>query len=149
MPRATETSRTQHAVLRRLAGELLVLVDKESGLDVSATRAVLERIGAMLKAHVEMEVEILYPPLLEHSDSDIRELATTMMPRVKDISDGFFTFQNAWSPEKIRANPDAFQRQTRFVCDVLQQSTLYEETNLYERIDAALTKRSKGGEGSA
>lgn len=139
----------QHAVLRRLADELVALVDKESGFDGTATRAVLDRIGAVLKAHVEMEVEILYPPLFEHNDPDIRELATTMMPRVKDISDGFFTFQNAWSPEKIRANRDAFQRQARFVCDVLQQSTLYEEANLYERIDAALAKRSEGGEGSA
>jgi hypothetical protein len=138
----------QHAVLRRLADELVALLDKESGSDGSAARALLDRIGALLKAHVEMEVEILYPPLLEHGDPDIREFATTMMPRVKDISDGFFTFQNAWSPEKIRTTPDAFQRQARFVCDVLQQSTLYEEANLYERIDAAVTKRSEGGEGT-
>ena len=138
----------QHAVLRRLADELLALVDKENGLDGPAVRAVLERIGAVLKAHVEMEVEILYPPLLEHGDPDIRELATKMMPRVKDISDGFFTFQNAWSPEKIRTNLDAFQRQARFVCDVLQKSTLHEEANLYERIDAAGPKRSEGGEGA-
>jgi hypothetical protein len=138
----------QHAVLRRLADELLALVDKETGLDGPGVRAALERIGAVLKAHVEMEVEILYPPLLEHVDPDIRELATKMMPRVKDISDGFFTFENAWSPEKIRANLDAFRRQARFVCDALQQSTLYEEANLYERIDAAVTKRSEAGEGS-
>jgi hypothetical protein len=137
----------QHAVLRRLANDLLALVDKGSGLDGSAIRSVLERIGALLKTHVDMEVEILYPPLLEHGDPDIRELATKMMPRVKDISDGFFTFQDAWSPEKIRANHDAFQRQARFVCDVLEQSTLHEEANLYERIDTVLTKRSESGEG--
>ena len=147
MPRATETSRTQHAVLRRLAGELLGLVDEEDGLDGAAVRTMLERIGALLKAHIEMEVEILYPPLLEHGDTDIRELATTMMPRVKDISDGFFTFQNAWSPEKIRANRDVFQRQARFVCDVLQKSTLHEEANLYERIDASVAAARGGREG--
>ena len=137
----------QHAVLRRLADELLALVDKQSGLDGPTLRAMLERIGAALKAHVEMEVEILYPPLLEHADPDIRELAAKMMPRVKDISDGFFTFHNAWSPEKIRANPDTFQRQVRFVADVLRQSTLHEEASLYERIDASVAAGRAGREG--
>jgi hypothetical protein len=144
MARATESSRTQHAVLRRLADELLGLLDRRSALDGPAVRAVLDRIGAAITSHVAMEVEILYPPLLEHPDPDMRELAAKMMPRVKDISDGFFTFQNAWSPELIRANPDAFQRQARFVAEVLRQSTLHEEANLYERIDASVAK-SRGG----
>lgn len=146
MPRATENSRTQHAVLRRLTDELLALIDRQSPLDGPAVRAVLERIGAAITAHVAMEVEILYPPLLEHPDQDVRELAAKMMPRVKDISDGFFTFQNAWSPALIRANPDAFQRQVRFVADVLRQSTLHEEANLYERIDASVAQSRGGGE---
>ena len=136
MARATENSRTQHAVLRRLADELLGLLDRKSPLDGAEVRAALERIGAAITAHVAMEVEILYPRLLQHPDQDVRELAAKMMPRVKDISDGYFTFQNAWSPERIRTNPEAFQRQVRFVADVLRQSTLHEEANLYERIDA-------------
>ena len=146
MPRATETSRTQHAVLRRLADELLALLDRHSPLDGPAVRTALERIGAAITAHVAMEVEVLYPPLLEHADQDVRELAAKMMPRVKDISDGFFTFQNAWSPELIRANPDAFQRQVRFVADVLRQSTLHEEANLYERIDASVARSRDRGD---
>jgi hypothetical protein len=146
MARATESSRTQHAVLRRLADELLGLLDRHSPLDGPAVRTALERIGAAITAHVAMEVEILYPPLLEHPDPDVRELAAKMMPRVKDISDGFFTFQNAWSPELIRANPEAFIRQVRFVADVLRQSTLHEETSLYERIDASVARRRDGGE---
>ena len=147
MPRATENSRTQHAVLRRLADELIALLERQSPLDGPAVCAALERIGAAITAHVEMEVEILYPPLLEHPDQDVRELAAKMMPRVKDISDGFFTFHNAWSPEKIRTNPDIFQRQVRFVADVLRQSTLHEEANLYERIDASVAADRGGGEG--
>jgi hypothetical protein len=147
MPRATETSRTQHAVLRRLADELLALLDRENRLEGPAVGALLERIGAAIKAHVEMEVEVLYPRLLEHRDPDIRDLAAKMMPRVKDIADGFFTFRSAWSPEKIRANPDAFQRQVRFVADALRQSTLHEEANLYARIDAAVAEGPEAGEG--
>lgn len=147
MPRATENSRTQHAVLRRLADELLGLLDRQSPLDGTEVRAALERIGAAITAHVEMEVEVLYPRLLQHADPDVRELAAKMIPRVKDISDGYFTFQSAWSPERVRTNPEAFQRQIRFVADVLRQSTLHEEANLYERIDAsAAVDRESGDE---
>jgi hypothetical protein len=147
MARATENSRTQHAVLRRLADELLALLDKQSPLDGTEVRAALDRIGAAVTAHVAMEVEVMYPRLLEHADAEVRELAAKMIPRVKDISDGYFTFQNAWSPERIRTNPEAFQRQVRFVADVLRQSTLHEEANLYERIDATAGEDPKGGEG--
>jgi hypothetical protein len=136
MARATESSRAQHVVLRRLAGELLELLDRHSPLDGPSVRAALERIGTAITAHVEMEVEVLYPRLLEHPDPDLRELAAKTIPRVKDICDGFFTFQNAWSAERIRQTPDTFQRQCRFVAEALRQSTLHEEANLYERIDA-------------
>ena len=75
MPRATENSRTQHAVLRRLADELLALVERRAGSTALPFRRARTHRCA-IKAHVEMEVEILYPPLFEHADPDIRELAT-------------------------------------------------------------------------
>lgn len=133
----TEVSRRQHVALRQLADELTALLERTPQLDGPEVSTGLERIGSALKAHVEMEVEIMYPRLLEHHDENLRALAAKMAPRIKDVYDGFRTFQTSWSTEKIRGNPDTFRRQARFVIDAVHQSTLHEETALYDRIDGA------------
>jgi hypothetical protein len=137
MLRATATSRTQHVVLRRLADELTALLDQPLQLDGVAVHEALDRIGNALKLHSDMEVEGMYPQLLEHPDEEIRALAAKMIHRIKDVYDGFATFQNAWTPERIRSNPDTFVKQMRFVLKALHETTTREEEALYARVDAA------------
>jgi hypothetical protein len=137
MLRATATSRTQHVVLRRLADELVALLDPPSPLDERAVHEALGRIGSALKLHAELEVDGMYPRLLEHPDAEIRALAEKMIHRIKDVYDGFATFQGAWTPERVRSNPETFVKQARFVVAALHESTTYEEEGLYARVDAA------------
>ena len=63
MLRATATSRTQHVVLRRLADELVALLDPASPLDELAVHGALDRVDSALKQHSELEVEGMYPQL--------------------------------------------------------------------------------------
>lgn len=137
MLRATATSRAQHVVLRRLADQLVALLDAAVPLDERAVHDALHRIGSALKLHSEMEVEGMYPQLLEHPDDEVRALAAKMIHRIKDVYDGYATFQGAWSPERIRSNPETFVKQARFVVDALHDSTTREEDGLYARVDAA------------
>jgi len=138
MLRATATSRTQHVVLRRLADELVALLHDPSQLDGRSVHEALRRIGHALKQHSQMEVEGMYPRLLSHPDEEIRALAAKMIHRIKDVYDGFVTFQDAWTPERIRSNPDTFVKQARFVVDALHETTTREEEALYARVDAAI-----------
>jgi hypothetical protein len=145
MLRATATSRKQHEVLRRLADELVALLDQPA-LDEAALHDTLKRLGAALKHHSEMEVEGMYPQLLAHPDEEIRALAAKMIHTIKDVYDGFVTFQDAWTPERMRSKPEKFAKQARFVIQALHESTALEEAQLYARVDAAfetLERRSE------
>ena len=144
MLRATATSRTQHVVLRRLADELTALLDQLSQHDGLAVHDALGRIGSALKLHAEMEIEGMYPQLLEHPDAEIRALAAKMIHRIKDVYDGFATFRDAWTPERIRSNPETFVKQARFVIAALHDSTTSEEEGLYARVDAAFEALQRG-----
>jgi hypothetical protein len=137
MHSATAASRSQHVVMRRLADELVALLDPAIELDEPAVRDALQRIGDVLELHSNMEVQGMYPQLLEHPDEAIRALATTMLHRIKDVYDGFVTFRDAWTPERIRANQQTFVKQARFVVAALHESTTREEEGLYARVDAA------------
>ncbi len=124
-------------VLRRLADELVALLDAAPQLDGPAVHEALRRIGNTLKLHAEMEIEGMYPQLLQHSDAEVRALAAKMIGRIKDVYDGFVTFQGAWTPELIRGKPEMFVKQARFVVKALHESTTLEEEGLYARVDAA------------
>ena len=137
MHRATAASRSQHVVLRRLADELLVLLDPALELDVPAVRDALQRLDDVIKLHSTMEVDGMYPQLLQHPDAEIRALAAKMLNRIKDVYDGFVTFRDAWTPERIRTNRETFVKQARFVVAALHESTTREEEGLYARVDAA------------
>jgi len=125
-------------VLRRLADELVALLDPASSpLDGLAVHDALDRVDSALKQHSAMEVEGMYPQLLEHPDDEIRALAATMIHRIKDVYDGFVTFKDAWTLERIRSNPETFVKQARFVVEALHETTAREEEGLYARVDAA------------
>jgi hypothetical protein len=137
MQRATATSRSQHVVLRRLADELVALLETPSRLDEPAVHGAMHRLAVALKSHSDLEVEGMYPQLLQHSDAEVRALAAKMIHLIKDVYDGFAMFRDAWTAERIRAKPDAFVKQARFVVEALHDSTKREEESLYARVDIA------------
>lgn len=123
-------------VLRRLADELVALLDDPAQLDGPKVHEALLRIGITLRIHSQMEVEGMYSQLLTHSDEQIRALATKMIGTIKDVYDGYATFQGAWTPERIRSKPETFVKQARFIVQALHESTKREEDSLYARVDA-------------
>lgn len=139
MARATEKSRQQHVGLRRLADELLALLDA-TPVAAGPLQQLIRRLAAALEVHVAMEVDGLYSQLLEHPDEEIRTLARSMIHQLKDVYDGFITFRDAWTADKIASSTAVFVRQARFVATALLEITQREEEQLYERVDAAYKK---------
>jgi len=137
--RATEKSRQQHIELRRLADALLLLLE-QAPVSAGHVQENIRRLAAVLEVHVAMEVDALYAELLEHPDEEIRTLARAMIHQLKDVYDGFITFRDAWTADKIAENPTVFVKQARFVANALLETTAREEERLYERVDAAYRK---------
>jgi hypothetical protein len=135
MDRATENSRRQHLELRRHADDLLTLAAAPA-LDGAAVQRNLSRMSGVLKMHVAMEVEGLYPQLLNHGDEEVRLLASGMIDKLKSVYEGFLQFRDKWPADAVHANPEEFIRQASFVARAFVESTHREEQGLYERVDA-------------
>lgn len=136
MGRATKRSRSEHVELRRLAEQLVASLDDDAAPDGTAVRSLLSRLTAALKVHLTQEMQTLYPKLLQHPNDEVRALAERMIPRLKDTYEGFLTFHDAWTADKIREAPDTFIKQARFVVKALHDTTLREEETIYPQVDA-------------
>lgn len=136
MPRATDNSRRQHLELRRRADELMALIDRDAPLDGPAVQRALSRLTGVLKIHVAMEIEGLYPRLLAHPDDEVRMLAANMIDKLKSVYEGLFQFRSNWHADAVSADPATFIKQAQFVVRAFHDSTHREEANLYNRVDA-------------
>jgi hypothetical protein len=134
--RATENSRRQHTELRRHADELLAALDVDGAFDGQLVQRALSRMNGVLKVHVAMEIEGLYPRLLNHDDDDVRRLAQTMIDKLKGTYEGFFQFRSNWHADAVDADRDKFVAQARFVAKAFHDSTHQEELRLYDKVDA-------------
>ena len=121
--------------LRRLADELTALVDAEQ-LDESAVQRVMSRLAGVLKMHVAMELEGLYPELLAHPNDEVRTMATRMVNKVQDTYKNFLSFRTTWHSDAVHADRETFVRYARAVAKAFHDSTTREESSLYDRVDA-------------
>jgi hypothetical protein len=135
MERATENSRRQHVELRRHADELLSLIAAPE-LDGATVQRTLSRMSGLLKMHVAMEIEGLYPQLLEHQDDEVRLLATRTIDKLQSVYEGFLQFRSNWHADAVQANREAFIKQASFVARAFGESTQREEEGLYAHVDA-------------
>ncbi|MDD9941759.1 MAG: hypothetical protein OXU20_12010 [Myxococcales bacterium] len=143
MDRATENSRRQHTELRRLADHLLVLVEDDRPLDESAVQRVLSRLAGVLKMHVAMELEGLYPQLLAHPNEEVRTMASRMVETVQGAYEGFLKFRTNWHAQAVHADQQTFAQQARFIAKAFHESTTREEQRLYDRVDAIYAEMAR------
>lgn len=98
----------------------------------------------VLKVHVAMEIEGLYPRLLDHEDAEVRRLAQIMIDKLKSTYDGFFQFRSNWHADAVEADRETFVAQARFVAKAFHDSTHQEELRLYDKVDAIFAAMRDG-----
>jgi hypothetical protein len=135
MKRTTETFRRQHDELARLVGVLLELVAR-TPMPAAEVQRVLSRLAGVLRVHVAMEDEALYPRLLDHADPEVRTLARGFLDRFGSAYRDFLDFRARWAKvEQIAAAPAELAREVRTVAGALRERVGEENAVLYERVD--------------
>jgi eukaryotic-like serine/threonine-protein kinase len=135
----TDNFRRQHEELANLGGELL---QQLSLPDVAARAAELRRniarFAGKLNMHASMENEALYPRLLEHTDTSVREKAQDLFDEVKGIYSAFAAYAKKWpTVESIQSDPLGFAKETKRVLKTLWMRMARENEELYPLVDAA------------
>jgi hemerythrin-like domain-containing protein len=134
----TDNLRKQHAEILSIAREIneqLGAVISES--DAAQIRRQLSKMHGLVGLHLAIEDKSLYPSILTSGDADARELATSYMREMGDLSLAFERHVKKWhSTALITASAAEFTEQTKAVFNALSKRIHRENTQLYPIADA-------------
>jgi hemerythrin-like domain-containing protein len=131
--------------LRRQHDDLLKDMDAVAGLLKLASQPgtaarVLEQLATFsgkIKIHLAMEDNVLYPELLNASNTDTRATANSFKQEMGGIGQAFGAFRERWkTADDVEKNLAAFTREVRQFFELLKQRIQRENTQLYPLADA-------------
>ena len=124
---------THHKELLAIAGEISSKFDPEElAKDASEVRNLLATLSGKLKVHLAMEDKALYPRLLEHADTRIKETAQKFQNEMGDISKALNEYLEKWPNFlKIQNDPNGFISETKSIFDALGKRIESEDNILY------------------
>jgi hypothetical protein len=136
--RTSERFRRQHEDLAILAKELVKRLDtRVLGVDPSSARQTLAAFSGRLRVHAAMEQGALYPSLFAAADETVAKKAHELFSEVGTLYDEFFGFMGRWPDNAaVRADPEAFSRETMAILFRLGQRMRRENEELFPLVDA-------------
>lgn len=119
--------------------ELSKLLDARALPDqASEARRLLSRLSGILRVHLAMEDQALYPRLAQHADEKLRTLASRYAEEMGSIQADFTDYLSRWpSRGAIAKDPEGFMKETRAVFTALRERIDREDEELYPLVDAA------------
>jgi len=135
---ATERFRRQHQELLVLASEITKLLDPTKlAQDATEVRRLVAKFRGLLVVHARMENEALYPRLLEHADSAIREKVGAIFKDVGPIYDAVDGYSERWpNAEAIQSDAPGFIKDTKHIMRTLGARVTRENDELYPLADS-------------
>ena len=129
-----KTCREHHVVISYLADEI-----GKPGLSPGASLSLLKRLRNVLKGHLRLEDDWLYPHLIESKNEVVRRKAERFKSELGDLKDNFETLWQTYSPERaIEQNPDAWLGEWRIFDHMLRARMNSEDDDLYVAAEADL-----------
>lgn len=134
----TQNYRDQHEQLLGLAGELGGLLSSpDNAFPATQARHILSEIAGRLTVHLAMEDKHLYPNLLQHTDTAVRQTAERFVNEMGGIATVFKTYLANWpSADAVARNPAGFRSATQGILKALGGRIQQENTVLYPLMDA-------------
>jgi hypothetical protein len=133
----TDKYRQQHNELLILAKELQATLDVAAlAKDGSAARTCLAKLMGKLVLHLSAEDKVLYPELEAHKDPAIAALARRFSVEMKSTTTQVVAYNNRWAtPSVIKADAQAFVKETKEVIRILADRIKRENQELYAAAD--------------
>jgi hemerythrin-like domain-containing protein len=133
----TDSFRRQHQEILGLVKELHPQLDVVSlRRDAAPVATGLQRLAAMLKAHLALEDSTLYPKLLAHADPAVADTARRYQQEMGGLQTAFSNYIERWpSASSIQGEPDLFVSQTQQIVAALLARVELEDGELYPMAD--------------
>jgi hemerythrin-like domain-containing protein len=133
----TDSFRRQHQEILGLVKELQPQLDVVSlRRDAAPVATGLQRLAAMLKAHLALEDSTLYPKLVAHADPEVAATARRYQQEMGGLQTAFSNYIERWpTATSIQHEPDLFLSQTQQVVAALLARIEREDGELYPMAD--------------
>jgi hemerythrin len=129
--------RQQHDQISELVNSLIARLNEHAlANDATAVSKTLSQLTGLLRCHLQMEDDFLYPRLRTHKDEKIRELAKQYQDEMGSLLEVYNSYFQRWITHKhIQANPVKFISETFDVIAALNTRIERENNNLYALYD--------------
>ena len=136
----TRTYRQQHTKLLEQVAELKDIIgQKEFSKRESEIIQKLSELSGVLKLHLKLEDENLYPALRTHKNEAVREMAARYAREMGGLSEAFTNYRTKWLRlGAITAEPQKFVEESINVFSALGARIDREDTELYALVDRLL-----------
>jgi Hemerythrin HHE cation binding domain len=133
----TDSFRRQHQEILGLVKELQPQLEVASlRRDAAPVATGLQRLAAMLKAHLALEDSTLYPKLIAHPDPEVAATARRYQQEMGGLQTAFSDYIGRWATaSSIQQEPDLFLSQTQQVVAALLARIEREDGELYPMAD--------------
>lgn len=133
----TDKFREQHKKIGDIVKEIQGQLD-EKNLTANSKNTVvlLGRLSGVIKLHLAMEDESLYPGLAKSANPKTKYVAEKFITEMGGIAKAYLSYADKWNEKAIRENAKGFITETTGIIKVLGERIQKEESELYPLADA-------------
>ena len=137
MASKTESFRHHHFEVRALAERIEALLALDSiTADAGPIATVVRDLFGKFGIHLAIEDATLYPRMIEHPDSALRQAAQRFQREMGGLKARFDEYRQRWpGPTAISRDPQAFITETRGILAALGRRIACEDAELYDLYD--------------
>ncbi len=129
----------QHREIGELVNDIITMLSQDLLVqDPTKVRTLLSTLSGKLMMHLAMEDQFLYPSLMENSNNQIKTTAARFSTEMGDLVKVFKDYSDKWlNPSTIKANPEAFIKESHDIFLALRRRIEREDRELYPLVDQA------------
>lgn len=133
----TESYRKQHKEMLDIATQISQHLKPDVlAKDAKPVRSLLSQLFGKLNIHLAMEDKALYPRLLQHDDTKVKQMANSFIKEMGGIAEAAKEYNGKWAQiTKIQDSPQEFIQDTKGLFSTLAKRIQKEDNELYELVD--------------
>ncbi|HQA60741.1 MAG: hemerythrin domain-containing protein [Tepidanaerobacteraceae bacterium] len=126
----------QHVQISEILQELMSIPQEglaEKAFEISKK---IGQLAGVLKFHLQSEDKFLYPKLMKHESSHIRDTAFAFTDEMGNLGEKFEAFKATYiQPKNIKAAPEKFKQDLDSIATALKIRIEREDRKLYPLLD--------------
>jgi len=126
--------RKEHAELRELIKAISTLLTKQPVKKTQAFSDLFEQFVEKLRKHLQLEDETLYPELLIHEDSRIKNIAARFLSGTRTVNRFFNDYLKNWHDQGFKIDRQ-FLEETQVLFDFLEKRITAEEKEFFSVVE--------------